>query len=187
MNNPNLINRAKELIKTNTSNGGAMLMLKIAADESESDLLDGLKEVASQYNDKFSRKDAVRTFGLELCNIASSLFPDTEPHLPINLDEKKIKGGKADDISLEDIAKKFSVTVASLKKELKAGIEVELEHTKNRNTAKDIAMDHLTEMPDYYTRLSKMESQATKYWDKKEIKETKVIIKQLLHKALNLK
>ena len=46
------------------------------------------------------------------------------------------------------------------------GIEVELEHTKDRKLAEKIAMDHLLEYPDYYTRLAKMEKEAEE--DKKE-------------------
>jgi len=43
--------------------------------------------------------------------------------------------------------------------ELAMGIEVELEHTNSREMAKRIALDHLAELPDYYTRLKKMESE----------------------------
>lgn len=41
--------------------------------------------------------------------------------------------------------------------ELKMGIKIEHEHTKNKTIAKRIALDHLAELPDYYTRLKKME------------------------------
>lgn len=44
--------------------------------------------------------------------------------------------------------------------ELKMGIQVELEHTSDKQMAKQIALDHLAEIPDYYTRLKKMENQA---------------------------
>ena len=44
--------------------------------------------------------------------------------------------------------------------ELERGIKVELEHTPDRGVAREIAMDHLTEFPDYYTRLDRMESEA---------------------------
>lgn len=44
--------------------------------------------------------------------------------------------------------------------ELKLGMEVEMEHTVDRKVAKQIALDHLTEIPDYYTRLLKMEEDA---------------------------
>lgn len=186
MNKENLINRAKELILANPSKSGPILMLKMAVENSIDDLLSGLEEVASQYNDEFSKNDAVRLFGLELCKIASTLFPNTKPHLPLNLNEQ-VKGGKADKVSIEDIAKKFNVSIQKLNKELNMGIKVEMEHTKSKSTAKDIAMDHLTEMPDYYTRLASMEDKATKHWNKKEVNETKILIKQLLNKAINKK
>ena len=44
-------------------------------------------------------------------------------------------------------------------KELAMGVEVELEHTDDREVAKKIAKDHLSELPDYYTRLKKMEAE----------------------------
>lgn len=37
------------------------------------------------------------------------------------------------------------------------GMEVEMEHTSDPKVALEIAMDHLVELPDYYTRLEKME------------------------------
>ena len=37
-------------------------------------------------------------------------------------------------------------------RQLKRGIKVELEHTSNRCVAQCIALDHLAEHPDYYTR-----------------------------------
>jgi hypothetical protein len=42
------------------------------------------------------------------------------------------------------------------------GIEIEKEHTTDEALAKEIAMDHLKEIPDYYTRLKKMEDKAEK-------------------------
>lgn len=45
-------------------------------------------------------------------------------------------------------------------KELKKGIKIEMEHTNDPDLAKEIAMDHLKEIPDYYTRLEKMEKEA---------------------------
>lgn len=42
--------------------------------------------------------------------------------------------------------------------QLNKGIEVESEHTGDPVTAKKIALDHLVEFPDYYTRLAQMES-----------------------------
>jgi hypothetical protein len=44
--------------------------------------------------------------------------------------------------------------------QLNRGIEIEKEHTDDPELAKEIAKDHLAEIPDYYTRLDKMESEA---------------------------
>jgi hypothetical protein len=44
-------------------------------------------------------------------------------------------------------------------KELKMGIEVEMEHTTDPLISKRISLDHLAEIPDYYTRLAKMEKE----------------------------
>jgi hypothetical protein len=58
------------------------------------------------------------------------------------------------------IAKHHSVPLKDIMRELKRGIEVEQEHSKDKDTAREIALDHLLEIPDYYTRLDKMEATA---------------------------
>ena len=45
-------------------------------------------------------------------------------------------------------------------KQLEMGIKVEMEHTSNPVISRKIALDHLAEIPDYYTRLDKMEKEA---------------------------
>jgi hypothetical protein len=74
--------------------------------------------------------------------------------------EDKIKGGKADNKTPEDIAKKHGVSVDKIKQQLKMGIEVEMEHVNDRKLSAEIALDHLDEIPDYYNRLKKMEKDA---------------------------
>lgn len=44
--------------------------------------------------------------------------------------------------------------------ELEMGIEVEMEHTRNRKIAREIAMDHLSEDPRYYTKLRKIHKES---------------------------
>lgn len=86
-------------------------------------------------------------------------------------ESNKLKGGKSDNMSIKDIAikhiyddskdsvdkKDIEITVSELLKQLKKGIEIEKEHTKNKSQAKEIAMDHISEDPKYYDKLSKME------------------------------
>jgi hypothetical protein len=82
------------------------------------------------------------------------------------IDEEKLKGGLSDNKTIEDIAKKHDKKgyydiknmVSSLKKELSMGIKVEMEHTKDKTKAKEIAMDHLWENPSYYSKLKKIET-----------------------------
>lgn len=86
------------------------------------------------------------------------------------VNEDKIKGGKADKLTKKNIANKFGVEIAKINKELEMGIKVELEHTNSKKLAKEIAMDHLAEIPDYYTRLKKMEKEGESKWKKREKK-----------------
>lgn len=62
----------------------------------------------------------------------------------------------------KSIAKLHDVDVVDIEKELEMGIEVEKEHTKDDAKAREIALDHLKEFPDYYTRLADMEKKAEK-------------------------
>ncbi len=70
-------------------------------------------------------------------------------------------------------------------KQFRAGLAVELEHgTANPacNVTDDdplltgkIALAHLTEFPDYYTRLAKMEAEARSFWNSKDrAKKTRI-------------
>jgi len=80
----------------------------------------------------------------------------------------KIKSHK----TVEQIAKKHRLDVSFIQKQLDMGEPIEHEHTKDHDLAKDIALQHLDEIPDYYTRLKKMEADAKKHHKKfKDIKE----------------
>jgi hypothetical protein len=79
--------------------------------------------------------------------------------------EQSLEGGLADGSTLMDLAQKHSTSKGNiqdmyktLKLELDKGIKVEMEHTKSRVKAKEIAMDHLFEDPEYYNKLRKSET-----------------------------
>lgn len=57
----------------------------------------------------------------------------------------KLPGGLADGADTSDFDQK----------ELKLGIDTELEHTADKKLAAEIATDHLKEDPHYYTKLRK--------------------------------
>jgi len=64
--------------------------------------------------------------------------------------KEQLVGGKADNMPDE----KFDP------QELAKGMEVEKEHTSDQSISKEIAKDHIEEIPDYYERLEKMENEA---------------------------
>lgn len=57
--------------------------------------------------------------------------------------EDQLPGGKGDNTPPQDVDPQ----------QLEMGIKVEMEHTKDREIAREIAMDHLTEDPQYYSHL----------------------------------
>ena len=62
--------------------------------------------------------------------------------------------------------------VSDIQRQLDMGEPIEHEHTKDHKLAMDIALQHLDEFPDYYTRLKKMEASARKEHKKfKDVKE----------------
>jgi hypothetical protein len=72
-------------------------------------------------------------------------------------EEDSIPGGLAKGMTLNDIAEKHGVSVDILVAEFKKGIQTEMEHTTDKEVAKEITMDHLFEDPQYYTKLSSVE------------------------------
>jgi len=170
-----LLQKAKELVNTRPIKGYSAKPLKDAANTDMTLFAQYLLNIAEQAMDPASLKATIETYTKDLVDIAR-LFAK-ENHA---LNEEKIKGGKADNLSIDDIAKKFDINPSKIRKELVMGVEVELEHTDSRTTAKEIAMDHLSEIPDYYTRLKKMEKDGSKKWTT----ESTVLIKKLLHEGL---
>ena len=99
--------------------------------------------------------------------------------------ENKLVGGKSDKLSIKDIAKKFDVSVSEIQAQIRKGIEIESEHTSDKEKATEIATDHVSEFPDYYDRLNKMEKKADKDWKVKDVTEnTKSLIKRLIREEL---
>ena len=91
--------------------------------------------------------------------------------------DDKIKGGLADGKKDEDFDPD----------QLAKGIKIEMEHTDDKELAKEIAKDHLVENSKYYDHLEKMEKNM-----EKEISEPKLFkkypqFKKLIHDALNLR
>ena len=71
---------------------------------------------------------------------------DMAPQEDINKNDM-VEGGLADGAKLEDFDKD----------QLSMGVAVEMEHTNDPKLAREIAMDHLKEDPQYYTKLKEVE------------------------------
>jgi len=74
--------------------------------------------------------------------------------------EEGQKEENAEGACVEDVAAKHGVSLEEIQKQLEMGIKVETEHTDNFDVATKIALDHLNEDPNYYTKLAKMEGQS---------------------------
>lgn len=62
-------------------------------------------------------------------------------------------------LTVSQIATKHGVSAEKIEQQLKMGMSIEGEHTSSVAAAREIALDHLAEVPDYYTRLKKVEEQ----------------------------
>jgi hypothetical protein len=63
--------------------------------------------------------------------------------------------------SPEEIAKKHKVPLDNIMKQVKIGTKVEGEHTTSKSGARITALQHVDELPDYYTKLKKVEKKPT--------------------------
>lgn len=59
--------------------------------------------------------------------------------------------------TIEQLVIKYKVPKQDILIQLDKGIKVELEHTKDRSIAREIALDHINEDPHYYNKLAKVE------------------------------
>jgi len=69
----------------------------------------------------------------------------------------KIDGRLTSSQATKEIADKHGVSVEQIEAQVEKGIKVEMEHTKNADSARKIALDHLAEVPDYYDKLKQVE------------------------------
>lgn len=70
---------------------------------------------------------------------------------------EQIPGGKAEGMTVEDIANKHKVPTEEIQTQVQKGMNVEKEHTPDPKKQKEIAKDHEEEFPNYYDGLSELE------------------------------
>ncbi len=128
--------------------------------------------------DKMSEEELKESYALLKAKMEALPSATQEEQKPVedehneeqpNVEENELVGGKGDNNTVDDIAKKHNVTLELIDEQLKKGIEVEMEHTNDPEKAREIALDHLTEKADYYDALAKVENNNVPnvYFDKK--------------------
>lgn len=75
-----------------------------------------------------------------------------------SVNEDKVPGGLADGMTLEDLADYHNTTIDNLIEKVSEGVNTEMEHTSDMSIAIEIAMDHIYEDLNYYSKLKKIET-----------------------------
>jgi hypothetical protein len=104
----------------------------------------------------------------------------------VQKEEEELVGGKADNMSADDIAKKHSTSADKIKDQIRRGTEDEKgEHTTDTKAAREMAKDHLAQYPNYYNNKKEMDKAASKAKKMNEGTETsKDLIKRLIRENL---
>lgn len=117
------------------------------AKDEEGDIVDQLAEVEKKI--ELMKKKNESKSALYICNACAKTFESTIAAC--------IHCKSTDVNSIREEAD-LSKLESSFEQQLAMGVEVEKEHTDDPEIAKKIAMDHLAEDPQYYTKLKKMEA-----------------------------
>jgi len=149
----------------NAGSGGYVYKIKLPLSELGDDVIndDGDRVLFYKGTDMRSYDGDISSDSYYVYNDHDNFNPNdiTLVNEPIfESENNEVVGGKADNMTLSDIAKLHNVDISQILSEFKMGVKVEMEHTDDPEVAIEIAMDHLVEIPDYYTRLEKMESEA---------------------------
>lgn len=114
--------------------------------------------MTSKSSSNLFKKNIDKAFTQPGMTLNQSTMGDAMKYKQSFKEQDELEGGLADEMTLKMIAKKHKVSVNHLIDEFSMGIDVEKEHTDDLKKAMEIAMDHLTEDPNYYTKLSEIEN-----------------------------
>lgn len=162
-----LLARSKDALKSNNSEQIAALLKKISllrragleagGELSPENLAFKMLRKAGIIDRLHARKNAAKSDELSL---ESSKTPAEYGWVGDAVAEEVLPDVKT--LGVNAIAKKHKVSPEAIRKQLARGIKVELEHTTDPKLAREIALDHLAEIPDYYSRLAQMEKGAVR-------------------------
>ncbi len=115
--------------------------------------IDELEDIIDEMRDRCGVNDMLEnmsSIGQEFRNsVSSSGVPELQKIM--FSEEESLKGGESDKMTIEDIAEKHNEDIEKIRKEVEVGTQIEMEHTKDKKIAKEIAMDHIVEISDYYS------------------------------------
>jgi hypothetical protein len=157
-------NSLKSMIKASLNRAFQENKLKspgLNSGENTTSQMDSIGDIKE--GDKVEAKEATTTsssgqYSGALFGPSQNEQPDETKPMGGDVTESEIEGGKSDGMSIMDLAKKHKVSLDKIKSQLQRGIEVEMEHTNSKSIAKEIAMDHIFEDPNYYVKLKKIEA-----------------------------
>ena len=136
----------------------------LPAEDEQVDIMDLLGE---DKNDRLAKNISKQP----LSKSVDSLFKSSNSKYKIKIESEEVAGGEAEGMSPKDLAKKHKVDIKDIEKEIEVGTKIEMEHTDSKKMAKEIAMDHIAEFPDYYTN-KKYGVKASEKGLEKELEET---------------
>ena len=136
----------------------------LPAEDEQVDIMDLLGE---DKNDRLAKNISKQPLSKSVDN----LFKSSNSKYKIKIESEEVAGGEAEGMSPKDLAKKHKVDIKDIEKEIEVGTKIEMEHTDSKKMAKEIAMDHIAEFPDYYTN-KKYGVKASEKGLEKELEET---------------
>jgi hypothetical protein len=125
------------------------------------DLIEVLQPIADEGNQE----------AIELISTLRDVLDAEFPQMKHGGQTEFLHSGKADKLTLKQIAKKHNVDLSVIERQFNLGMGIESEHTNDKKLQAEIVKDHLTEYSNYYTALIKMES----YLDKQKAEEGIII------------
>jgi len=124
------------------------------------------------------KKSMDKAFSQPGMTINKSTMLDNMTYKQSFKEQDELEGGIGDEMTLKKISKIHRVNLSDLVDEFSKGVNVEKEHTDELKTAMEIAMDHLSEDPNYYSKLKKIET------NEEEI-EVKAVTKKQMNKIID--
>jgi hypothetical protein len=126
--------------------------------EEITDFLKALLKKVDSKKEESKEATGAGSAGAFVAPLSVSEYKPTTNVPTVKESKEELKGGKGDNMSLEDLSKKHKVSLEDIKRQFQKGMKVEKEHSNKEKSVNEIVMDHLYEDPNYYNKLKKVET-----------------------------